>query len=82
MASVDLTNHSPKRQIKHEISLPYLVENKGFTDGNMSPRGPRILVLDAPTSDEDRTNLEFYNSLFDAEVAHTNHHDDIIIHDV
>ena len=57
-----------RRQLQHEISLPYLVENKGYCSAVGSPRGPQILVLNAPApADEDRTNLEIYNSLFDEE---------------
>lgn len=67
---------SGKRQLKHEISLPYLVENKGYSDADGSSRGPRILVLNAPIPvDEDRTNLEIYNSLFDEEGTSLSNHD-------
>ena len=81
--SLSVTLQSPvqKRKIKHTISLPYLVENNGYKEGNTSPRGPRILVLNAPTPDGDGTNLEFYNSLF--EEGDTNaSHDSTVIYNV
>lgn len=55
--------------MKHEISLPYIVENKSFSNTLPSTRGPQILVLNATTPDHERTNktLEVYNSLFDSE---------------
>lgn len=61
---------SKKRQMKHEISLPYVVENKSFSNTLPNTRGPKILVLNATTPDNtDGTNknLEVYNSLFDSE---------------
>ena len=65
------TNATPskKRQLKHEISLPYIVENKSFSDTLPNTRGPKILVLNATTPDGERTNktLQVYNSLFDSE---------------
>ncbi len=63
-------NITPSRKhVKHEISLPYVVENKSFSDTLPNTRGPKILVLNATTLDNDRTNknLEIYNSLFDSE---------------
>ena len=59
-----------KCQLAHEISLPYVVENKSFSDTLPNTRGPKILVLNATTPDNDRTmnkSLQIYNSLFDSE---------------
>jgi hypothetical protein len=61
---------SKKRQLAHEISLPYIVENKRFSNTLPSTRGPKILVLNATTPDSDSTmnrSLQIYNSLFDSE---------------
>lgn len=60
---------SRKRQLKHEISLPYIVENKRFSDTLPNTRGPKILVLNATTPDSNEMNksLAIYNSLFDSE---------------
>ena len=61
---------SKKRQLAHKISLPYVVENKSFSDTLPNTRGPKILVLNATTPDNDRTmnkSLQIYNSLFDSE---------------
>ena len=80
--SVNLRSHTLKRKIEHTISLPYLVENSGCTEGNTSPRGPRILVLNAPTQDEEGTNLEFYNSLFDEGDMDNSPHDGTVIYNV
>ena len=80
--SVNLTALSPKRQVEHTISAPYLVENNGFTDGNTSPKGPRVLVLNAPTSNGDGTNLEIYNSLFDEDDTNVNIYDGTVIYNV
>ena len=61
---------SKKRQLRHEISLPYIVENKSFSDTLPNTHGPKILVLNATTPDNDRAmnkSLQIYNSLFDSE---------------
>ena len=56
----------PSRK-RHKISLPYVVENKSYSNTLPNTRGPKILVLNAPAPDvdKDRTNLEVYNSLFE-----------------
>ena len=64
-------NFGAGRRLKHEISMPYLV-NRGYCDsdeqhdtGTLSTRGPKILILNAPPPNEDKTNLHIYNHLFD-----------------
>ena len=70
-ASIDIHIFpSKKREVEHtcEISMPYIAENKSCSDTLPNTRGPKILVLNAPTRENDASSsLKISNSLFDSQ---------------